>query len=478
MNLPIKINLYLTDNLPVAKQRAGNPQQIVDNMKNRMFHYLVSGPNSSVPVVLEFDNILNTKNDNPYSLYISSGSVKAIFGIKYHREYNNVFDIPKNNLILRCFDNMLDDEFDEYIKQWKTDKQAFEDAIIDIYLYGKIYDNRDNLICKYILTKKYSDFSEVAVLNETDTFKFYISLLNFLKYLNQQKIIYRNLKFSNIGFDRKPDGELQLVILDYDNITLIRPNYNYYENFKTSGCNNSLCAGDLVPYYVAHDYFYKEPNWLKRLDKLYSFGLAEITMSLFFKYNEKFNQVYKLFSGLASLGPCLHYYHLMAIFDSRDKHDNIISTINSLEYKFLSGNPLVERTLNAIIINLIDKNYDLVQLPGQILDKVLESLKSNPDFKEKNEPIPIHPIGSYPPYKPTPSQVENLFTDSRTGMTDRMIDAIDKQLSLQTNPLLTSETETISITQSGGNNYSDEYKQKYLKYKQKYLYLSNKNNNF
>ena len=55
-----------------------------------------------------------------------------------------------------------------------------------------------------------------------------------------------------------------------------------------------------------------------------------------------------------------------------------------------------------------------------------------------------------------------------------MIDAIDKQLSLQTNPLFTSETETISITQSGGNNYSDEYKQKYLKYKQKYL--SNKNN--
>lgn len=475
MNLPIKINLYLTDNLPVARQRAGNPQQIVDNMKNRMYHYLVSGTNSSVPVVLEFDNLLNTKTDNPYSLYLSSGSVKAVFGIKYHKEYNNVFDIPKNNLILRCFDNMLDDEFDAYIAQWKMDKQAFEDAIIDIYLYGKIYDNKDNLICKYILTKKYSDYSEVAVLNETDSIKFYISLLNFLKYLNKQKIIYRNLKFSNIGFEKKSNGDLQLVILDYDNATLIRPNNKYFENFKTTGCNNNLCAGDLVPYYVAHDYFYKEPNWFQRLDKLYSFGLAEITMSLFFKYNEKFNDVYKLFSGLASLGHCLHYYHLMTIFDSRDKHDNIISTINDLECKFSTINPLLENLLHVVVINLINKNYDLIQYPGQILDKILECLKSNPDFKEKNDPIPIHPIGSYPPYKPTPSQVENLFTDSKTRMTDRMIDAIDKQLSLQTDPLLTSETENVSTKQFGENsNYSDEYKSKYLKYKQKYLCLANK----
>jgi serine/threonine protein kinase len=501
MDNPIKIDLYLSDRLPVIRQSGGNAQQIVDNMKNRMYNYLISGPNSPTPVVLEFDKTLNTKTDNAYSLYMNMGSVKAIFGLKNHPEYNKLLKDLPSQLVLRCFDNMLDDEFNVFIGKWKKDKHTFEDFIIDIYLYGKIYDSKDNLICKYILTRKYEGYDQIAVLNENDSIKLYVSLLEFLKYLKDNNIIYRNLKFSNIGFKRKSDGSIQLVILDYDNITLLYPSDDYFDSFKYTGCGSNLCAGDLIPYYVAHDYFYSNPKWKERLDKLYSFGLAEITMSLFFRYNEKFNDVYKLFSGLASLGPCLHYYHLMAIFDSRDKYENIIGTISELKNKFPSMNPLLEKELYVIIINLISKDYDQVRYPGQILTKIMECLSSNPDFQEKNEPMPIHPIGSVPAYKPSPTQIENLFADSRTGMTDRMIAAVDKQLGRE---LVLEETGEVEVekkqqkgsgfvNKSGWDNSSSssdssssdssssdssssdlEYKDKYLKYKNKYRSLISK----
>jgi hypothetical protein len=281
-------------------------------LKNRDYNFLISGNNSPIPVVLQFDSTLNIKTDNPYSLYLNMGSVKAIFALKNYPEYNKMLNLP-NNLVLRCFDNLLDDEFEIFINKWKNDKKVLESYIIDIYLYGKIYDNKNNLVCKYFLTKKYHDYQEVAVLNENDSIRFYINLLELLRYLNKENIIYRNLKFSNLGFYRKDKGEIQLVILDYDNATLIYSNDKYFESFNFNGCGNKLCSGDIVPYYVAHDYFFTNPNWKKRLDKLYSAGLAEITMSLFFRYNERFNHVYKLFSGLASLGSCLHYYHLIII---------------------------------------------------------------------------------------------------------------------------------------------------------------------
>ncbi len=479
MNLPLKIDLYLTDKLP--SMRGGDPNQIIDNMKNRMYNYLVSSPKSPIPVALQFDNTLNIKNDNPYSLYINMGSIKAIFGLKNHPEYNRMLNLP-DKLILRCFDNLMDDEFDVFLEKWKKDKKLLDKYIIDIFLYGKIYDNKNNLICKYILTRKYDDYNIVAVLNEVDTTRFYLRLLELLKFLYQKNVVYRNLKFSNLGFERNKDGSIQLVILDYDNATLIHSSDDYFNSFDFTGCSNKLCSGDIVPYFVAHDYFYANPNWKKRLDKLYSAGLAEITMSLFFRYNENFNHVYKLFSGLASLGPCLHYYHLMAIFDSRDKYQNIITTINSLDSKFPEINPILLRELYLIIINLISKNYDIIKYPGQILDKIMECLASNPDFKAENDPLPIHPLGSLPKYKPSPSQVENLFADSRTGMIDRMIEAVDTKLAKQEQgvDITSSPTSTASLTPivlEGGKQFDNDieiYKSKYLKYKKKYLLLNKK----
>lgn len=471
MNLPLEIDLYLSDNLP--SMSGGGPEEIVNNMKNRMYKYLVSSRKSPIPVVLQFDSTLNTKTNNPYSLYINMGSVKVIFGLRNHPEYNKMLNLPEQ-LILRCFDNLLDEEFEAFIKKWKKDKHTFDKYIIDIFLYGKIYDNRNNLICKYFLTRKYDDYSKVAVLNQNDTIKLYISLLNFLKYLKKENIIYRNLKFSNIGYQKEPNGDVQLVILDYDNATLIRPGDDYFESFNFTGCGNKLCSGDIVPYYVAHDYFYSNPDWKKRLDKLYSSGLAEITMSLFFRYNDQFNHVYKLFSGLASLGPCLHYYHLMAIFDSRDKHQNIINTINQMDNKFSSMNPILEKELYLIVLNLISKDYELIKYPGQILDKIMECLASNKDFQEENEPLPIHPIGSLPPYKPSPTQIENLFSDSRTGMVDRMISAVDRQLAIDESEV-TEDVEAPQVakvtTIVGGSKEEIEFRNKYLKYKLKYINL-------
>ena len=191
----------------------------------------------------------------------------------------------------------------------------------------------------------------------------------------------------------------------------------------------------------------------------------------------------------------------MAIFDSRDKYQNIITSINELDPKFSEMNPILEKELYLIVLNLIGKNYDLIMYGSDVLDKIMNCLKSNPDFRGKNDPLPIHPLGSIPAYKPNPSEIEKLFSDSKTGMVDRMIGAIDTKFFKEEEQGIASEKiqkkeidqerikldeerikldeerkkldeERKKLEKHGGMMSSDlEFKEKYLKYKQKYKNL-------
>ncbi len=462
MNLPMKINLYLATTLPgyfIGEQVktntvGGNPTEVINRIQNRIYNFLLTKDNSSVKLNFEFDNTQNLLEDNTKSKYLDLNKNGAFFALKYLKVPESPIDLPSKNLILRCFDNMSNEQLDNFIKKWKEDKRNFNDRIINIFLFGKIF-NGDVLVSNYILTRKYHGYKDILQLDENLSIIYISRLVEFLDELNKLNMVYRDLEFSNIGYDRLPSGEIKFVVLNYTDDTLLNLNDKFFDTFKLTGCNSKYCGGTLIPYYVVKDYFYSNPDWLKRLDKLYSLGLAEIIICMFFKDNETFHELYNLLSGIASLNSSLYYHHLISIFDDNANYDKIINLINDLDYRFPNSNPLIEKMFKQIVVNLFSKDYDKIYYPKDIIVLINKILPSNAEFNAK--PIStIHPIGSYPDNKSNPVQIQNEINK----LTKKNIRLEDLK----------------KIVMVGGDNLligDIKYKNLYLKYKSKYINLKN-----
>lgn len=449
MNLPIKVNLMLSTILPGINPYAngGGTNEIIDNIKNKTYKYLISKPGSETNVALSFDDNENLFTENPYTSFMDIKDKTVYFGVKYYREFNKLLDLPNVGLVLRCFDNLDNDGLLKFIEKWKDDKRNFGDKIINIFLYGNIY-NGNHYVSSYILTRKYHDYTDLLRLDMNQTIIYYSRLIEFLNELKGLNMIYRDLKFSNIGYDKLPDGQIKFVVLEYDNLTLLNLNDGFFNSFKLTGCNNKYCGGTLIPYYVAHDYFYSNPNWLSRLDKLYCLGLFEITMCLFFRDDQNFHELYKLLSGISSLKSCLYYHHLITIFDNVNKYLKIQTTVLNLICKFIQINPILEKFLHDLMINLIRKPYDQIWYPINIINMINKILPSNKEFDGKADVTSIHPIGSLPKYSPNPKDVEEIINDKME--------------------LRKKQIEKLELL--GGGDEID-YKTMYLKYKFKYIKL-------
>lgn len=452
MNLPIKVNLMLSTTLPGINPDAsgGGSSDIINNIKNKTYKYLITKPRSEHTVVLGFDDNLNIVNENPYSNFMDIKNKTVYFGVKYYREFNTSLNLPQVDLVLRCFDNLNDDGLKNFIQKWKNDKRNFNNNIINIFLYGNIY-NGERYVSSFILTKKYNDYSDILRFDMDETIFFYSRLIEFLNELKGLNMIYRDLKFSNIGYEKLPEGQIQFIVLEYDNLTLLNLNDEFFNGFKLTGCNNKYCGGTLIPYYVIHDYFYSNPDWLSRLDKLYCLGLFEITMCLFFKDEKNFHELYKLLSGISSLKSSLYYHHLITIFDDIDKYLKIQNNVYDLVCKFVQINPILDKFLHDLMINLIVKPYEIIWYPKYIINMFNKILPGEKEFDGKPNGTTIHPIGSLLNYSPTPKQIEDIFNDkfeSRNKQVEKKIELL------------------------GGDDQT-YYKKMYLKYKFKYIKLKN-----
>ncbi len=381
---PRKINLYLENELPTKKikQKGGFiDYTLINNSKNkylradRNVETIIHGTpriETDVELWFQFNNEVMNNDDKYENLYYTERSNNSIsFSIDFLKKYSNVSvkDMPKHNLSLKLIEFSYKD-IDTFINEWKENKILFEHNIHDIYMYGDLYTSDNTYICNYIITKKYKNHTQLLKIDYEYTIKYIIKMLIFIEKCRENNIILRNFKFSGIGYEFI-NSEIEFVLLDYNDLSLIKKTDDYFNKFK-NGCDN-LCAGTLVPYFVINDYFEMNPEWLNKLDKLYSVGLAEILIFLLFNQDQYMENLLKLLYNPSQLKPCLHYHHYMKLFQNKKQSEEFRQLLNGLTTKFIDIEPKVIKPMfMRLIYNCFEMNYENVKSPLTYLNHMNE----------------------------------------------------------------------------------------------------------
>ena len=463
---PVKIDLYLEDqeydNLTINNQNINTNKLESDQLNdinnniiniskinNIVNRYLKSSDNN---YWFEFNNKKNIIVDNIYTptRYNEKSNFNINFVINYlYKISNSTINIPMDNILLQLI-NLTNKSLEEYINDWNEDKIIFTNSIPQIYLYGILYTKDKIPISNYIITKKYQNYKSLLTLNYKQAIKYIIKLLTFLTKLDENKIIYRNLKFSSIGYDFL-DSEIEFVLLDYTDITLIKLNHlpantnthtntqtntnTFFINYKND-CNSNY-AGKLIPYYVIKDFFNLETNWLNRLDRLYSVGLAECIIFILYFQDKIMEDFFSILYAPSKEISCIHYYKYLNIFDDGEKRLKFLKLINNMTPKYIEMDKL---TINPLFIRIIkncfETNYNNIKSPAIYLYSMNEIFKEYFNKKNIQDRQLIQPIND---------------------------DIITKRIDLD-----------LDIKLHNDNIHPiNNYKFKYLKYKNKYLATKN-----
>jgi hypothetical protein len=400
---PRKINLYLENELPVKNDNQTGGvinYNLINNKKNKYLRaerkietHIYGAPKIEEDVELwfEFENEIMNNDANNNDLYYMERSNNSIsFAIQQKRKYSNVIvkNMPSNNLILKL-QEFTHKNMESFIEEWKENKKTLKDNIPDIYMYGKLFTTDKIFICDYYITKKYKNYIDLLKIEYEHTIKYIINMLMFIENCREQNLILRNLKFSGIGYEFV-NSEIKFVLLDYNDISLIKISDDFFKKF-TDGCD-AMCAGTLVPYFIIHDFFEMNSNWLNKLDKLYVVGLAEIIIFLIYEQNDLMENLFKILYNPSYLKPCLHYFHYMKLFDDKNKIQEFRQLLNSLTPKFIE---IEQRNINPmfmrIVYNCFEMTYETVNTPlsylGHMKEIYDEVAKERNSIKTHIQPI-------------------------------------------------------------------------------------------
>jgi hypothetical protein len=380
MHKPLKVNLYLEDELPKKKLMQTGGFIDVGLINNNKFKYLradntvetfihgASKVEENVELWFEFQNMNNVNKVENVS-YIDRSNNSISFVVKQLKKYSNVkVKNFANEVVVLKLIELNHKTIDSFIEEWALNKQIFDNSIIDIYMYGNLYTKDNIFICNYIITKQYENHHTLLKLDYNHTMKYIIKIMLFLQKCKENNIILRNFKFSAFGYEFK-NSEIQFVILDYDDVTLIKQTDNFFNTFS-DGCD-TMCAGTLVPYFIIEDFFEMVPEWKNKLDKLYSIGLAETLIFLLYTQDEIMENLFKLIYNPSYLKPCLHYYHFMKIFDNETNKSNFFRSIASLKPKFVEiDSKIINPMFTRIIQNCFDTKYNAVKTPMSYLQHI------------------------------------------------------------------------------------------------------------
>lgn len=400
MHKPLKMKLYLEDELPKKEiiQKGGLFDTTLIN--NNKFKYLradntveifIHGSSkieSDVELWFEFQNENNVKKEENLS-YMERSNNSISFVIKQLKKYSNVKvrNFKKDILILKLFD-LNYKTMDSYIEEWSSNIDIFGNSIIDIYMYGDLCTKDGKIICNYIITKKYENYLSLLKLDYGHIIKYIIKIMLFLKICKENDIIFRDFKFSCIGYEFI-NSEIQFVVLDYNDITLLKKNDVFFDKFK-DGCD-AMCVGTLVPYFIIHDFFEMEVNWKNKLDKIYSIGLAETLIFILYDQDENMENIFKIIYNPSRLRPCLHYYHFMKIFDNESDKSAFNKLITTLKPKFIELEPKINQMFTRIIQNCFEIKYENVKITNSYLEHInkiySEYNKEKADVKTFIKPI-------------------------------------------------------------------------------------------
>lgn len=455
-----KNNIYQTKEIIEKTKFINKLKIIIFNMGQSDIYYLEADTKTGFDFKIEVTN-KNRINDKNYSEYVLCNGLLGSIKLGSHSELKKYIYLDSDELILQPIDYFIESE-DIFINKWNEDKNKFNLNIPEIYFYGKITNDSGDLLSYYYITKKYYNYVDIITKNNFNfSITYFKKLLKLLDNLISRNYIYRNFNMFGLGFELKKNLEanikednnnFEIIILGYTITTLLSLDDNFFNQFKISKCSDKKCIGNLTPYYVINDYYNLESNWLKRLNKFYSLGLVEIILILFYNDSEDLTKIYNFIIGPSIFESQLHYYHFYKRFNSYANINNLNSLISSLNLRYCNIYHLFDDKLKLIIINLLDKNYDIIYYPNHILNIIKEIQKADME------------------YKITYSSKKNIYNPTEDNY--KKTDIIKKKKIIMEDDIIDNKDINIPIViLSNNKNYYNLYK----KYKYKYLILKEKN---
>lgn len=355
-------------------------KSIILNMGIENVFWLVSNIETGFDLKIKITN-KSRINENNYSQYVLSNGIIGPIYLDTNSGLKKYISSNLNELILQIIDYPINSLDDDFISKWKEDSINYEKNIPKIYFYGTIYNRSGEFLSHYYMTKKYSDYFDI--IKQTN-FEFVIDFLKKLLFLLDDIIarnyILRNLDMFGLGFDLENNS---IMILKYTNTSIVSIESDFIKKFDILRCYDKKCVGNLTPYYIIDDYYNLKKDWILRINKSYSLGLVEIILILFYNNDVRLSKVYDFIIGPSIFESQLHYYHFYKRFNSDTNIHNLKLLINELDMRFCDINPILESTLESIILNLLDKDYDKIFYPNQILELIKKIEESNNEFKIK-----------------------------------------------------------------------------------------------
>ena len=281
--------------------------------------------------------------------------------------------LTNKKLVLRALSLNEYKDMDKWIDKYNVNKRLFGSNIIDIYMYGDLFTESKKFICSYVITRFYQDYKEISNLDYSQQIKYFKSILEFFVKLENLKYFYRDLKFTNIGMDTF-NGENKFIVLDYDDITIINKDDNFFKEFNFHGCYAKYCAGTLIPYFIIKDYLEINNEWIKKFDKVHVIGLVDIMINLFFIKEKHCINVLDILYKPCNYDTCIHYYQYLQLFDDKNKYDLLEYSLINLKPKFIELEHNKKDCLIYLIMNLLNSKYLYINSAKIMLEEFTDQI--------------------------------------------------------------------------------------------------------
>jgi hypothetical protein len=367
---PLKVNLYLEDELPkknLQTQLGGLLSKVKYLRADTQVEKFIDKSYVKETDVILWFKILNNLVDTNVPEYISRNQKNISFDIALIDNLSNVQikNFVNKTIVLKLLDT--DKPIDDFIEKWSNNKELFGDSIPDIHMCGGLYKDKV-FICNYYITDSHFNYLALLKLDYVYVIDYIVRMMLFLVKCKENNIVFRNFKFSSLGYKFIKE-KIEFYIGDYDNLTLIPITEKYFSDYS-DGCD-SMCAGTLVPYFIIKDFFEINRDWIKKLDKLYSVGLGETLIFLLYKQDVNMKALFKMIYEPSYLKPCLHYYHYMKLFDNLNNRTTFYKLISSLEPKYFQLDlEIINPMFVRIIQNCFNLHYHKVKYPQVYLQSI------------------------------------------------------------------------------------------------------------
>lgn len=348
------IRLYIK-----SDQTGGNPHEILQQLNTDKYNFLFSRDKK---YMFQF----NDKKNMYYahgSHFLSYGANTAVFSII------DLTNVLQNTILKLTTENL--DEFLTCIEKYSHDKLMYGDNIMNVHIWGILYNKQEEHIANFMIVKEYNMFTpqNIQSLSLEHKLNMIYDFTIFLTKLETKKIYLRDVKMANIGFDIV-NNKYTIVIIDYDNLTTL-DNHDVKTLIKNSGSFGIIMSsGTYVPYYLIGHYV--SLNNLKykkeKFNKIHKIIVSKCNSIEDAKYQTLDNVIkYGAYSGTIAKEITSLYNKYTELPVLADELSMRLSHLNYVEYKDIiikltrELDKVVSVPLAIIIANLLYENNPIAE---------------------------------------------------------------------------------------------------------------------